>query len=320
MNEPVVIARELLASIGVAAAQPELTPMHGGRSGALTFRVEVGSQAYALRIQPEERFTKHFSQLAELQSLAGEAGVAPAVLAVDDRRRAMLSEHIPTEPLIGTLRSSRGLELLSRIGQQLGILHELTPPQSLADRCPTVRTRELLQELCSDGPEFVRRAAVSVTSLEPGPKKAVCHLDLNPTNILFDGEGVRFVDWETAGISDPAFDLATVINLLMLDSASRGALLRGYARSTTPPTEARLEAARRHVYLGYGAEFLRLAGAPAPDWKSEELPALAEAYGEIALGKLDMATQHGQWRLGAAYLGELFRMGREPLGNLSGVR
>lgn len=42
------------------------------------------------------------------------------------------------------------------------------------------------------------------------PKEYVlCHNDLNPQNIFFQ-EGVKFIDWEYAGVNDRYFDLASV--------------------------------------------------------------------------------------------------------------
>ncbi len=307
-HDMLALARDLLTAIGPEDSPPRLTPIQGGRSGALTYRVDVGSRSYALRVQPEQRFTAHFSQLAELQNLAGQAGLAPAVFAVDAERRAMLSEFISAEPLIAALRGPTSQAVLNHIGSQLGILHQLEPPPSLADRCPTARTTQLLEALRVEGPRFLKLAAERAGDIPPSASRSLCHLDLNPTNILFDGQRVRFVDWETAGLSDPAFDVATLVNLLLLDLPSQEALLRGYASVTEPPSAQHIERARRHVYLGYGAEFLRLATAPAPDWEPDELPRVAEAYADLAAGRLDLASTEGQWRLGAAYIGELLRM------------
>ncbi|MEZ4233645.1 MAG: phosphotransferase [Polyangiaceae bacterium] len=307
MNAERQIAQHLLRSNGLDAGSIELEPIHGGRSGALTYVVRSAGQAWVLRVQPEERFALHFSQLAELQRLAATLGLAPQLIAVDRERRAALSEYITSVPLLGALQSPAGPKLLEQLGRQLAALHQLPQPSYLANRCPTERTVELLEELARSGPAFVRRAAELARELPPGHNEAVCHLDLNPTNILFDGEQLRFIDWETAGLSDPGFDLATLITLLLLDERATAALLRGYESVTRAPSAERLALARRTVCLGYGAEFLRLAGAPAPDWPVDDLPGIAEAYGEIAAGHLDMSTPAGQWRLGAAYLSGVLR-------------
>lgn len=59
--------------------------------------------------------------------------------------------------------------------------------------------------------------------LEKYPKEMViCHNDLNPKNILFSNNSVKFIDWEFAGLNDLYFDLASVsveFELSVLDEA-----------------------------------------------------------------------------------------------------
>lgn len=308
MKDHTCVARDLLEKIGVLDPSPTLTPIHGGLSGALTFRVSLAERRFILRVQPEERFEAHFAQLVALQRLAGETGIAPRVLASDSVARALLSEHVPNQPLFPTLRGPEGPRVLRHIGAQLGRLHQLPAPPNLSPRCPTERTRWAFSELGEATPGFVRKAHALARRIPAAAGGAVCHLDLNPSNLMFDGERVRVIDWETAGLGDPAFDLATVINLFVLDPLRAQALYEGYSTQWKLPHESALFAARQRVYLAYGVEFLRQAAAPAPEWPVDALPRLMDVYAAMSAGHLDRATCDGQWRLGAAYLGELFRL------------
>lgn len=48
----------------------------------------------------------------------------------------------------------------------------------------------------------------------PRPKQLMlCHNDLNPKNILLDGGKAWLIDWESAGMNDPLFDLALVAHV-----------------------------------------------------------------------------------------------------------
>lgn len=55
----------------------------------------------------------------------------------------------------------------------------------------------------------------------------LCHNDLNPQNIFFQ-EGVKFIDWEYAGVNDRYFDLASVCIEFDLNKEDEVYFLRSY--------------------------------------------------------------------------------------------
>ena len=60
-----------------------------------------------------------------------------------------------------------------------------------------------------------------------------CHNDLLNANFIDDGEHLRIVDWEYAGMGDPWFDLANFSVNHELDEAGRERLLAAYAGEAT---------------------------------------------------------------------------------------
>ncbi len=54
------------------------------------------------------------------------------------------------------------------------------------------------------------------------------HHDLNPKNILFYKNTIKFIDWEYAGVSDKFFDLATVCFEFALGTKEENILLKSY--------------------------------------------------------------------------------------------
>jgi thiamine kinase-like enzyme len=60
-----------------------------------------------------------------------------------------------------------------------------------------------------------------------------CHNDLLPANLLDDGERVRIIDWEYAGMGDRWFDLGNLAANTELDAAGERALLAAYAGTVT---------------------------------------------------------------------------------------
>jgi len=76
--------------------------------------------------------------------------------------------------------------------------------------------------------------------IESGVKNkfSITHGDLAPQNIVKTKNGFRFIDWESAGIGDPAADLASVIDEIgfPMTSAQRKLFLKEYAKERSDKT------------------------------------------------------------------------------------
>ena len=62
-----------------------------------------------------------------------------------------------------------------------------------------------------------------------------CHNDLLNANFIDDGERLRIVDWEYAGMGDPFFDLGNFSINHELPPEADEALLRAYDGEVRPP-------------------------------------------------------------------------------------
>jgi thiamine kinase-like enzyme len=62
-----------------------------------------------------------------------------------------------------------------------------------------------------------------------------CHNDLLNANFIHDGERLRIVDWEYAGMGDPWFDLGNFAVNHELDEAGEEELLAAYGAHETGP-------------------------------------------------------------------------------------
>ncbi len=71
-----------------------------------------------------------------------------------------------------------------------------------------------------------------------------CHNDLLNANFIDDGERIRIVDWEYAGMGDPFFDLANFSINHELDEGERGCLLEAYLGTARPVHERALDLMR----------------------------------------------------------------------------
>ena len=88
--------------------------------------------------------------------------------------------------------------------------------------------------------EIAGRIEAKRSAEEPVP----CHNDLLTANFLDDGERLRIVDWEYAGMGDRFFDLANFSINHELDAAQSEALLGAYFGEARPADLEALELMR----------------------------------------------------------------------------
>jgi thiamine kinase-like enzyme len=71
----------------------------------------------------------------------------------------------------------------------------------------------------------------------------LCHHDLNPNNILFCNEGIKFIDWEFARVNDRYFDLACIAVEFKLNKQNINTLVRSYFKNK------RVDFKKLHLYM-----------------------------------------------------------------------
>ncbi len=162
------------------------------------YLLRTGSTDYILRIfgkEPRDRAAEY-----HIQSLAADKGIAPKVLLLDKAQRCMLSIHHR-----GVHRTSLDTSSLRALAEILHSLHQIP-----FDGVPILEpeTREITAAFDYD--------------------PVLCHNDLNPQNILWEGELPTLIDWEYAGSNDRYFDLAAVSVEFELTTEESTTFLKSY--------------------------------------------------------------------------------------------
>jgi aminoglycoside phosphotransferase (APT) family kinase protein len=161
-------------------------------------------------------------------------------------------------------------------------------------------------------PGFVGDAVRRVLAEPPpasGEPLVLSHNDVNPSNVVYDGERLLFFDWETAGPNDRYYDLATVSLFLRMDEGTCLRLLSAHDGEPVTRLPARFLHDRRLVAALCGATFMRLArerghaGATGGE-TLDAAPTLGEFYGRMQSGAVSIATAEGQWGFGMALVKE----------------
>jgi aminoglycoside phosphotransferase (APT) family kinase protein len=290
-----------------------LQPIEGGLSGASVYLVTTSGGEYVLRIQSEALDPGDFARQLRILRRAAGAGVAPSVVHVDDAARAVVSVRVPGVPAAVAAANPGQRELVfASIVDRLRVLHALDP-SDVAERNPVTYARAAWET--ARGRDGFPAWAASLTpafdavetTLALDPRRTLNHNDVNPVNVLWDGERAWLVDWDVAGLGHPYFDLATLAMFYRLDDATAlemagvhdGAPLDDCARET-------FRELRRLTALLCGLTFLGmvddLSVRSAP--LLSDAPSLEAVYTAMRAGELDLKTPFGRASFGLALLAQ----------------
>jgi thiamine kinase-like enzyme len=173
-----------------------------------------------------DRSVEHAATLA-----AAEVGVGPRVARFVEPEGWLVTEFIVgSPPSPERLREPAQHE---RVAAALRAFHDAPPIPGRfetlevvgAYRDTALERGATLPSAFADAYELARR----ISGIRAGAKRRPCHNDLLTANFIDDGERLRIVDWEYAGMGDPFFDLANFSINHELDAEGRASFLRAYS-------------------------------------------------------------------------------------------
>jgi aminoglycoside phosphotransferase (APT) family kinase protein len=287
------------------------TRMAAGLSGAGVHRVETAGGTFVLKLSLASEPLADWRRKLHAQRQAAAANLAPAIVHIDESRRAVLSAFVVDQSFPARYYNPRTHEAaLAELGGTLRRVHELPPPVDAAFNEPRIFLADYWAGLTAGFslPEFVRATVERVLAEIPPPRVrelVLSHNDVNPTNLVHDGTRLLLLDWEMAGLNDPLYDLATISLFLRMDDETCRKLLGAHDGEAPIDLPARFHYQRRLVAVLVGTVFLHLArGGGHPGATGAETldaaPALIEIYQRMQAGTLNPATPDGQWALGLA--------------------
>jgi len=296
-----------------------ITRVAAGLSGAGVYRVEAESGSFVLKLAGMAEPSATWQRRCQTQALAAQAGLAPAIVHVDEPRRAVLSEFVVDRSFPMYYGDPRTREAaIAKLGSMLSRLHALPLPLDAEPKLP----RDVLTGIWSGLsaqfplPSFAAEAVQRVLSEAPPASDrspVLSHNDVNPTNLVYDGEGLLLLDWDTTGPNDPLYDPAAISVFLRMDERSCLALLSAYEARALSRLPERFGYNRRLVAALCGAVFLHLArhaGHPGvSDGETlESTLSLGDLYQQFRTGAQSVATGAGKWRFGLALLKESLQL------------
>lgn len=296
--------REVLGATPIDA----ITPVSGGATAARLFRIDAAGRHYLLRIEGPPSPLRNPHQYVSLR-IAADARIAPRLYYVNEATRTAVMDFVQRQALGSfpggppALAKAVG-ELLARLQATATFPHFVLYPDIVArlwahvcrtglfasgalDRC-----NEHLARIRAD---YVWDHAHSVSS----------HNDSIPSNILFDGERLWMIDWESAYRTDPLVDIAIVSDCLARTPELEDILLQAWlGRTPDQPLRQRLGYVRALTRLYYAGVLLS-ASATAPRTAPDTdiaAPTFAEMQAAFRAGRLRIGTPSTKHVLGKMFL------------------
>lgn len=234
-----------LERIGVASAQDPArwTPLSGGVASDI-WRVDTRTRTVCVKralaklrvaadwFAPVERNAFEWHWLAFAATVA--PGAVPGLVARDDAIGAFAMQWLPPDrypvwkPRL--LAGHADADTAARVARTLVRLHAASAGRGeLADRFPTtaffrdLRLDPYLGECARVHPDLAP-ALDRLVERTAAARIALVHGDVSPKNLLIGPHGPVFLDAECAWYGDPAFDIAFLLNHLLLKAFARPAV------------------------------------------------------------------------------------------------
>ena len=299
-GRPAASIRALNAAFG-SAQTGAIALIDGGASGAFPFRVEIGDQRFLVRVEGAASPLRNPHQYESMR-IAADAGIAPRVYYIDETSRVAVTEFIEEQPL--SLFPGGPLALAQAIGTLLGRLQKSRPfswfveypamvARLWAHVCRTGLFTPYVLNSCTERLDRIREA------YHWNPSRCVSsHGDPVPRNILFDGNRLWLIDWESSYRNDPLVDAAILLDNFAASPELESVLLRAWLGFIPDDAfRAQLAPVRALTRLYYAGVFLSASAAAWGAISDDDLsvPTTLEFQRAVRQGRITpgaIATKH----------------------------
>jgi aminoglycoside phosphotransferase (APT) family kinase protein len=292
-----------------------ITKVAAGLSGAGVYRVDADGGAYALKISDPTEPIERWRSKRDIQQLASDAELAPRIVHVDEAQRAMLSEFVVDQSFPAQFMNPATREAaLVTLAATLRRVHDLPLPSNATYKDPREFLAEITRGMGTEFvvPPFVEDAVRWGLTQEPPPPdhaEVLSHNDVNPSNLVYDGQNILLLDWEVAGRNDPYYDLAAIAVFMRMDAETCRRFIELHDGAAVSALPARFLYVRRLIATLLGSMFMQMprdavsAGLTGRE-TADSVLSLAEFYQAMRSGTLSLASTEGKLAFALALIKE----------------
>jgi thiamine kinase-like enzyme len=229
----------IIASIDAwrGAADIRWEPLNGGFTND-TYKVEVGGEVFALRVNGRQNDFLGLDRLGEIAAVeAGHAlGIAPEVVHCQGRRDILITRFLPGRQL--TPAETHHPDMIQRLAGLMRTVHSMQGiPRVMG---PFDMIRRYLDAARALGVAFPENLAPHLRRLDAIERERsqdsdttgkFCHNDFFIFNMVYDEGGsgaIRLTDWELSGTGDVFFELSTLPYVNRYGEEQERCLLQAY--------------------------------------------------------------------------------------------
>lgn len=213
----------------------EIQPIQGGLSPwANIYIAEFNQEKYVIRVLNANLSRQEKAREIATTQLFSERGVSPQVEYTDLANGIILMRYIQHQPKWMMPMSQSKLIELARL---LRVMHSIKLSSDTTQFAANHRMQQFEEKVhaltaspcLGDILNKVLAAHTEILSLLSHQlDHTLCHYDLNPWNLLHDGQRLWAIDWEFSQVGHPLLDLATIANFLRLPPEKDHFLLTCY--------------------------------------------------------------------------------------------
>lgn len=315
-NYPDVFSADRIASARTAlektfgnAAISEVKLLTGGLSAASVYKITANDRPYVMKLDISHAQT--ITDPFEKADRAAAAGIAPPILYKDVEAGIIISEFVESKPIRNIFSSTTLAVKLAETVKKIHAIPYTVPGDDLQETVNNIVAGFLRTQILSGPiPDECLKQYEKISMIYPwqDTDRVFSHNDLNPSNILCDGDAVWIIDWDTAFLNDRYLDLAGVANFFIHSPEQETIFLKTYFREVDEYKISRFYVMRQISRIIYSMLMLQLAGKAKPanyaHDQSMEGVSLKDIGPRLGSGALSLATYEGQFMYGKALMNE----------------
>lgn len=287
-----------------------LDSLGGGLSTSALRKIAIDGQPYVVRFSNPADPHHNLAYEFDAMQVAARQKLAPFLHYANVETGVALMDFVEKQPLFANRESAstflvslahlvRSLHQGEKFQSETPLMHKVELLFSL------MRPDLLAVDLVQDSMALMRRLA---TALHDPADIRPCHCDINPGNILNDGQKLWLVDWSTATQENFYFDLAGCCTFFFYQSQqAEEAFLHAYFQCPLTEQEmTKYSQMRTFVSIYYGLIFTFL-GTPletaliATD-EIDQLPDYPQFMSRVIQGKEQLEEPRSRQRFGFVFL------------------